>query len=84
MPRKSAYPFAALEVGQAFDIPIVRNTAAINSLCYYHGKKLNRQFTWRIVHEENVYEVSRVPGPFSPSYTMPRTSDAVQIKDARA
>ena len=91
MKKQYKYPFDAMEVGDAFDVPISSTTpGALANLCHYHGKRLGRSFTYRTFSNEGVFEVSRVdnePGeaiPLKPRRPLVKTWSQMTTAEQRA
>lgn len=65
MARRIKYPFAELEIGQRFVIPLDEITAqSARSITYQWGKRLDRSFACHVT--EDGYSIERV-APSAPS-----------------
>lgn len=73
MGRPALYPFADLEVGQCFTIPLDRaSRGTVNALCYQWRVKLGRSFSYRTT--DAGYVVERVEPKPAQTYAISAAS----------
>lgn len=79
MSRLAIYPFADLEIGQCFTIPLDRVTAGtVNNLCYVWGLRLGRKFSYHTTPDG--YLVERINPTARPAFAI----SAAPPRNARA